>query len=35
MYQTKKLELVLAIFMPVNNTSGKKIIKVPYIYYPI
>ena len=34
MYQTsKKLALVLAISVPVTDTSGKKVVKVPCIYY--
>ena len=36
MYQTsKRLALVSATSMPVTDTSGKKVVRVPCIYYPV
>ena len=32
---SKKLALVSAIFVPVTDTSGKKVVRLLYIYYLI
>ena len=33
MHQTKKLASVLITSVPVTKTSGKKVVRVPCIYY--
>ena len=31
----KKLALVSATSVPVTETSGKEVVKVPYVHYPV
>ena len=35
LHQAKKLALVLATSVPMTDTSGKEVVRVPCIYYPV